>query len=152
MSVVAKVRGANLQEYVSMGTSDAKTCGAPDCFLTSSQGKPYCPLHTGMNPHALAVVQMIADREDEILRTSKGRNGTVDGFLWREIRGYLIVKQFGSPGSMAHALELRKQPVAAVLRAAAKAGFIASNKDLVWLTEAGREFNPLSKGGKARPS
>jgi hypothetical protein len=126
-------------------TSEGHECRFPGCTILTRGGKPYCPDHFDLNPHAAKVLEGIRERAKE---RKKGRPGP----LTTEDVLVALLERDGCASERRLARDLRLKPkvVVAALRLLARAGYVrlgVTNRGRVVAQLPGRKSSKRGQHG-----
>ena len=113
-------------------SSGARVCGAWGCKFTTREGKPHCPEHVQLNPHASRVLQDIAQRAAEDALVAKG-DTPAEGCNIRGLTAQAILQKLDEHGTRTRAricrdLSLAREVLDGYATALVKRGLIVEGK------------------------
>jgi len=124
--------------------SNTRACELQGCPNVTREGKPFCPEHVDLNPHALRVTQEIAQREAEDAIVAKG-DTPVSGYNVRGLTAQAILQDLIEHGTRTKAricreLSLERSVLDGYVEALVEKGLIAEG-----LTQRGSETLSLRR-------
>ena len=135
----------------SASISCSRECEAVKCHETTREGKPFCPEHVELNPHAHRVAQEIARREREDRCVARGET-SVEQMNTSGITAAAIMQCLGEKGTRTKARICRELNIESAVLDGYVEALSRKNLVVVGTTIRGNETLTLRSSPSAQPS